>query len=132
MDKKNAGGQNFRRVQIRNARKIGLIFFRRRSCVSNQARERSLDKLDNELIASKNALEVEKKRAEELRKAGEAEKSKNPLLRVPMKELSLEQLVELRDKMVKLREKVCERVVELKEQEAANPSSSVRREGPSS
>lgn len=126
------GGQKVRRVKIRNARKIGLIFFRRRSCVSIQARERNLDKLNNELIASKNALEVEKKRAEELRRAGEAEKNKNPLLRVPMKELSLEQLVELRDKMVKLREKVQERVVELKEQEAANPSSSDRGEGPSS
>ena len=58
-------------------------------------------------------VEAEKRRGEELKKALEADKESYHLLRVPMEELSLEELGQLKAAMGELREKVYERVDEL-------------------
>ncbi|XP_057493241.1 agamous-like MADS-box protein AGL62 [Actinidia eriantha] len=71
-------------------------------------------------------VETEKRRGEELKKALEVDKESHHLLRVPMVELSLEELGQLKAAMEELREKVYERVDELMK-EGANHG-----EGPSS
>ncbi|XP_057493240.1 agamous-like MADS-box protein AGL62 [Actinidia eriantha] len=58
-------------------------------------------------------VEAEKRRGEELKKALEADKESHHLLRIPMEELSLEELGQLKAALEELREKVYERVNEL-------------------